>query len=153
MNRTLVTSFMGHLDESPMQSYQHENQRNLNWSFWNVFQWFLARYGVSNEMECQENKNRTEANWNPSNGVGRFINQINSRLLYVTFVLFPIFNQDTVDMAMRVVTKTWLFKEAYGTQHRRLEMQHAWFVFNLHLQTMQDQSLDLGNSRGSRIQW
>ena len=45
-------------------------------------------------------------------------------------------------MGVRVIMKICLFKDAYGTWHRRMELQRLWFdIHDIHLQTVQDQSL------------
>ena len=60
MNRALLTRFMSHLDENMIQSCQHENQRKPNRLFCDTLQWFQTRFGISNEIGRQDNKNRME---------------------------------------------------------------------------------------------
>ena len=57
MNRALVNRFLALLDPAivPVQSFQSALLKNPNMVFGRVFQWFLERYGHSNEAERFEN--------------------------------------------------------------------------------------------------
>ena len=81
--------------------------------FGRVFQWFLERYGQSNETERHENRTQIETNWSFEDGVETLINQINTGLRYATYTRNPMNNQETVNIAIRIVLRTGLSREAY----------------------------------------
>ena len=65
-----------------------------------VFQWFLERYGHSNETDRLENRSRMEADWSFDDGIETLINQINTGLRHATYTRNPVNDRETVDIAM-----------------------------------------------------
>ena len=61
MNCALTNRFLSHLSPQILQAFQSFYTQNPNMVFGQVFQWFLERYGVSNETERHENCIRMEA--------------------------------------------------------------------------------------------
>ena len=60
-----------------------------------------------------------EADWSFDNGVKTLINQINSGLNFASFTGAPISDNEPVDVALRIILKTGLFREAYASWHAR----------------------------------
>ena len=91
---------------------------------------------VSREIQDQQQngttKNRTtiDADWNSNNGVAALVNHINTRLRYATFAGYPITDWETVDMAMRIVLKTGMFREAYATWHAKPPVKRTSYNFS-----------------------
>ena len=68
-----------------------------------------------------------EADWNFNNNVEALINQLDTGLKYTTFIRYPVTNPETVDIAMRIVLKTGLFREAYSTWHAKSLVERAYY--------------------------
>ena len=60
-----------------------------------------------------------EADWSFDNGVKTLIHQINTGLRYAGYTRNPMSDQKTVDIAMQIVLKIGLFREAYAIWHQR----------------------------------
>ena len=118
-NRALVNRFLAYLNVATIQASQVFYQQNQNMVFGRVFQWFLERYGQSNETDRFENQTRMEADWSFDNRVETLINQINTGLRYAVYTRNPMSDGKTVDTAMQIVLKKDLFREAYATWHQR----------------------------------
>ena len=115
MNRALTNRFLSHLSAPILQAFQSFYTQNPNMVFGQVFQWFLERYGVSNETERHENCTCMEADWSFDEGVEILINQINMSLRYATYTQNAMGDRETADCAMRIVSRTIIFREAYAT--------------------------------------
>ena len=72
-----------------------------------------------------------EADWIFDDGVKTLINQINSVLKFASFTGAPISDHETVDMAIRIVLKTGLFREAYAAWHARQTVDKTWYEFQV----------------------
>ena len=110
---------MFHQHAATLQAFQAFYQQNPNMVFGRVFQWFLERYGQSNETDRFENQTRMEADWSFDNRVETLINQINTGLRYAVYTRNSMSDRETVDSAIQIVSKTDLFREAYVTWHQR----------------------------------
>ena len=119
MNRGLTNRFLAHLNAATLQAFQAFYQQNPNMVFGRVFQWVLEQYGQSNETERHENRTRREADWSFDEGVETLINQINTSLRYATYTRNPMSDRETVDTAMRIVSKIGLFREAHASWYQR----------------------------------
>ena len=75
--------------------------------------WFLERNGASNKTDQQKNRTKIEVDWNFNDGVEALINQVNTGLRYAAFTRYPISDPDAVNIAMHIVLKAGLFREAY----------------------------------------
>ena len=100
MNRGLTNRFLAHLNAATLQAFQAFYQYSPNMVFGRVFQWFLERYGQSNETDRYENRTRMEADGSFDDGVETLINQINTGLRYATYTRNPMSDQETADIAM-----------------------------------------------------
>ena len=88
-------------------------------TFGQVLKWFVDQFDQSNVTKRLKNRTNMEADWNFDDGVKTLINQINTGLKYVTFMGNAMGEQETMNIAMRIILKTGLFREAYANWHAR----------------------------------
>ena len=100
MNRAVVNRFLAHLDPATLPTFQAFYKQNPNMVFGRVFQWFLERYGQSNETDRFENRTRMQADWSFDDGGEILINQINTGLRYATYTRNPMTEPERVNIAM-----------------------------------------------------
>ena len=114
MNCALTNRFLSYLSAPMLQAFRNFYTQNSNVVFGRVFQWFLERYGQSNETERHENQTCMEADWSFDEGVKTLINQINTSLRYATYTRNAMSDRETVDTAILIVLRAGLFREAYA---------------------------------------
>ena len=131
MNRALTNQFLALLINSTLQAFQATLRQAPNMIFGQVLTWFVERFGQSNETERPENRLNMEPDLSFDNGVETLINHIDSGLKLVSFTEAIISDNETVDMAIGIVLKTGLFREAYTAWHARQATKKTWYVFQV----------------------
>jgi hypothetical protein len=138
MNTALGDRFLSLIEEVYKTEFLEERIRNPEMSFRDIFQWFLGRYGVTDEGDRDDNKKRMEADWNLQDGWHKLERQIEEGIMYAVFTGYAMHDYDIVDIAVRVIMRTGLFAQEYKEWHGRALPDKSWRHFKQFWKTQID---------------
>ena len=113
MKSCLVDRFLSLIDRDHKTEFEEHRLGNPGMSFRTCFDWFLTRFGHTDEHDRDDNTVRMKQDWSLQDGWHKLERQIEDGMIYAVFAMQPVAESRVVDIAISVLMRTGLFSSAY----------------------------------------
>ena len=123
MNSSLINQFLTLLQAAFTKEYKLIRTGNCKQTLQDAFQWFLDKYADLNKVDRSSNKEEMMKQWNPGDGFETLVAQLTKGLIFAQYAGAPISDIDLVNMRIKNIIGTGLYKEDYKKWYGRTAQQ------------------------------
>ncbi len=84
-----------------------------NTVFLHMFDWFITKYGKTTAQDCEDNRQRMAANWQPSNGFEPLAMRLFISASYASAARYPMDDRDVIDIGLCAIKRCGMYSEEY----------------------------------------